>query len=85
MRLLTMVLLFIKSKLRQFYLTKILCTWLRVLSEVSISARGYVLCVLFPRAFNLHVKTEMMTIFLRAFRCRSSSSAAVCHSVGHPG
>jgi len=33
--------LFFKSKLRQVYLTKMLCTQLTVLSEVTISARGY--------------------------------------------
>ena len=32
--------------------TILLCTWLRVLSEVSISAKGYD-CLLFVRAFNL--------------------------------
>jgi len=42
-----------ESKLRQVYQTKMLCTWLRVLLEVSISATG---CdpLLFARAFNLH-------------------------------
>jgi len=74
--------LFIEFKLRQVYLTKLLCTWSRVLSEVSISARGYN-PLLFARAFDLHAKTETMTVLLRAFRCRSSLS--VCWVVGHPG
>ena len=40
--------------------------------------------LLFARAFNrLHAKTETMTVLLRAFRCRSFSSA--CRAVGHPG
>jgi len=74
--------LLILSKLRQVNLMKMLCTWSRVFSEVSISARGYD-PLLFARAFNLHVKTEMMIILLHAFRCRSSSS--LCREVGHPG
>ena len=37
--------------------------------------------LLFARSFNLHTKTEKMTIWLRAFRCRSSSS--VCWTIGH--
>jgi len=37
-----------------------------VLSEVSISARGYD-PLLFARAFNLHAKTEMMIFLLHAF------------------
>jgi len=40
------------------YRTKILCTWSRVLSKVSVSARGYY--------NNLHTKTSL--------RCRSSLS-----------
>ena len=43
-------------------------------------ARGYD-PLLFARAFDLHAKTEMMTVLLSAFRCRSSSS--VCWAVGH--
>ena len=39
--------------------------------------------LLFARAFDLHAKTETMTVLLRAFRCRSSSS--VCRAVGHQG
>jgi len=35
------------------------------------------------RAFNLHAKTGMMTVLLRAFRYRSS--LPVCRAVGHPG
>jgi len=53
-----------ESKLRHVYLTKMLCIWSRVLSEVTIS-------------------TETMTVLLRSFRCRSSSS--VFRTVGHPG
>ena len=47
------------------------CVPERVLSEVS--ARGYDY-LLFAKAFDLHAKTETMTILLRPFRCRSSSS-----------
>jgi len=36
-----------------------------VLSEVSISARGYDL-LLFARSFNLHAKAETMTVLMRA-------------------
>jgi len=51
-------------------------TWSRVLSKVTISARGYN-----PALFaNLHEKTETMTVLLHAFRCRSSSS--VCRIQG---
>ena len=53
-----------------------------MLSEVSISARGYD-PLLFARAFNLHAKTETMTVLLCAFRCRTSSS--VCQAVGIQG
>ena len=60
--------LFIESKLWQVYLTKMLCTRSRVLSEDSISARGYD-PLLLARAFNLHAKTETMTVLLHAFRC----------------
>jgi len=38
--------------------------------------------IVFARAFNLHAKTEMMTVLLHAFRCRSSSS--VCRVVHYP-
>ena len=34
------------------------------------------------RSFNLHTKTETMTVLLHAFRCRSPSS--VCRAVVHP-
>jgi len=53
-----------ESKLQQVYLTKMLCTWSRMLSDVSISARGYD-PLLFSWAFN--EKTETMTFLLRAF------------------
>jgi len=56
--------LFMESELRQVYLMKMLCTWSRMLSEVSISARRYD-PLLFSWAFN--VKTETMTVLLRAF------------------
>ena len=35
------------------------------------------------KAFNLHAKTETMTVLLRAFRCRSS--LCLCRAVSHPG
>jgi len=70
--------LFFKSKLWQVYLTK-MCTRLTVLSEVTISARGYN-PLLFAMSFKLHTKTETTTFLLRAFRCRCSS---VCQVVGH--
>ena len=47
----------------QGYLTKMLCTWSRLLSEVSISAKGYV-PLLFAWAFNLYAKTETMTALI---------------------
>jgi len=43
-----------------------LCTLSRVLSEVAISARGYD-PLPFARSFNLHAKTETMTVLLHAF------------------
>ena len=46
--------------------------------------RGLHICErVFERGFNLHMKTETMTVLLHAFRCRYSSF--VCRAVSHPG
>ena len=58
--------LFFESKLQHVSLTKMLCTWLRVLSEVTISARWYD-PLLFARSLNLHTKTDTMTVLLHVF------------------
>jgi len=39
--------------------------------------------LLFARSFDLRPKTEIMTVLLRTFKCRSSLS--VCWAVDHPG
>ena len=67
-----------ESKLQQVYLTKMLCTRSRVLSEVSIPARRYD-PLLFSWAFNLYAKIETMTVLLRAF---SLQAFLVCLSSG---
>jgi len=54
--------LFFESKLRQVYLTKLPCTWSRVLSEVTIST-GYD-ALLFARSFSLHANNYRFAAFL---------------------